>query len=661
MWNVTTMRLPLFRIGKLTRFDPFILLPAFALVLLGGLWLAVWHQLNEERQLARHATLAKSQALAHTFAETSLRILQQVDHAALLFKIRYEESGGKLTIDNFLRKNGAYNPELPTDTALRLMLIDASGRQIESNLPFDSASVADMPWFRELANRPDNGVVISKPFDPLKLDADEGDKTSKPWLIRLSRRLVLADGKFAGVLLVELDPGQFVDHFDSSDLGAQGVVLLTSPVENLSLRRIGEEMQASNTLVFSEQPGAQDRDDRSASLIKQHSSTSDSMNANIEQRYLQTPFDNVRRLYSARSLAEFGLVGLVGLTEDQALVQYQRHKIRYRLVAAVITLLILGFIAILMRQSQHLQLALRQIRTSEARLHTIADTIPAMVAYIDAEQRHRFHNAAYGRSLGPNSEQVLGKTVREVVGEARYQFFLPYILRVLSGEALVYEQESETDGVYRCLESHYIPQFDIDSGEVVGFHVMRQDITSKKLEQLRLQQLAQVDALTGLCNRAGFQLRLQDAMQRSRNQHGLLALLYLDIDHFKPVNDTHGHKVGDSLLQAFAQRLSRVFRSSDTVARLGGDEFTVIMENLHSREDAINLAAKVVLAMQPEFELLAAGGAIEVGVTVRVSSSVGLAFYQGEEQSAEQLIHEADMMLYQAKRGGRNRYVVSEA
>jgi cbb3-type cytochrome oxidase subunit 3 len=119
------------RIRKFIKFDPFFLLPAFAIILLGGLWMAVWHQLREERQLAHHATLAKSQFLAHTFAETSLRILQQVGHASLLFKVRYEESGGKLTLANFMRSDGAYNTELPTDTDLVLSLYDAKGNKIE--------------------------------------------------------------------------------------------------------------------------------------------------------------------------------------------------------------------------------------------------------------------------------------------------------------------------------------------------------------------------------------------------------------------------------------------------------------------------------------------------------------------------------------------------
>ena len=279
---------------------------------------------------------------------------------------------------------------------------------------------------------------------------------------------------------------------------------------------------------------------------------------------------------------------------------------------------------------------------------TIANALPAMIAYIDADQRYRFHNSAYAAYFGPGINQAMGKTVQEMVGEARYAFLRPFITRVLAGESLVYQEESWPGGVYHCLESHYIPQFSVDDSHVVGFHVMRQDITGEKLEQIRLTKLAQIDALTGLCNRAGFQLRLADAMKHSRETQSLMALLYLDIDHFKLVNDSHGHKQGDALLKMFAQRLAHAFRGSDTVARLGGDEFIVLMENLHQPEDAKNLAARVVVAMQPVFML--------EQLEIKASTSAGLAFYQGDAHSPESLMHEADTMLYQAKRNGRNQF-----
>lgn len=639
------MRHILKRLADYRKWDLFILLPGFALILLAGLWGAVWHQLAEERALARHATLIKSQTLAHTFAETTLSVLQQVEHASQLYKLRYELSGQRVTLAAFMRNEGGLNAALPTDVDFQMTIFDANGRQVESSRPFAATNVASQSWFKNHAARPSDAPLIAK---PLRIEAGVDTAVGanvgagaaalaarqQPWLIRISRRLNHPDGCFAGVLVTDLDPGQFVDHFDTGDMGAQGAVLLFSPLEKRSLYRIKDQW------VF-----GQDLE------ITSGGNATGSSGGNLEQRFLRGQLDHTLRLYCVRAMAEYGLVAAVGLTEDEALIPWQRHQQRYHLAAAVITLLVLLFIAMLMRQGQRLQAAVRQVRESEARLHTIANTMPAMVAYIDAQERHRFHNQAYEAYLGPDSQQTLGKTVREVVGEERYRFFEPYIRRALAGEALVYQQESELDGAYRCLESHYIPQFSPDGKEVLGFHVMRQDITAKKLEEMRLLQLAQYDALCGLCNRAGFQLRLFEAIKHSRDHTSLLALMYLDIDHFKSVNDNHGHKAGDALLQAFATRLAQVFRSSDTVARLGGDEFTVIMENLHTDNDACHLAEKVVAAMQAPFVL--------DSLSLRVSTSIGVAFFRGGAQTAEELIHEADMMLYQAKRGGRNRFVVS--
>ena len=235
---------------------------------------------------------------------------------------------------------------------------------------------------------------------------------------------------------------------------------------------------------------------------------------------------------------------------------------------------------------------------SEARLRTIADTLPAMIAYIDADQVYRFLNLAYEREFGLTGLQVLGRSVRETMGAERYGTVAPYIVRVLAGETLSFEEEDVKDGIERCLEVIYIPQIGEDHPQVVGFHVMRQDITVQKREKQRLLQLAQVDALTGLANRAGFLQKLTDAMHASRKQGRLMAVMYMDIDRFKPVNDTHGHGIGDALLRAFAQRLTQTMRATDTIARLGGDEFTIIMESISRPEDAAVLAAKIVDAMR---------------------------------------------------------------
>ena len=288
------------------------------------------------------------------------------------------------------------------------------------------------------------------------------------------------------------------------------------------------------------------------------------------------------------------------------------------------------------------------LRESEARLRTIADTLPTMVAYIDADQVYRFHNRAYDLEFGRNGAAVLGMSILATVGETRFRSLEPYILRALAGETLTFEEHDDSGGAERTLEVTYIPQTGDDGATVIGFHVMRQDVTSQKHEKKRLLKLAQVDPLTGLANRAGFMQQLAASMEQNVEEGRLMALMYMDIDYFKPVNDTHGHQVGDALLEAFSARLVQTLRASDSIARLGGDEFTIIMEKLARPEDASILAEKIVKAMQLPFEL--------DDVTVSVSASIGLAYFRDGEIDPDALIKEADRLLYQAKEGGRNTY-----
>ncbi|TFW21335.1 sensor domain-containing diguanylate cyclase [Duganella callida] len=296
----------------------------------------------------------------------------------------------------------------------------------------------------------------------------------------------------------------------------------------------------------------------------------------------------------------------------------------------------------------HIRKSVIALRESEARLRTIADTLPAMVAYIDAEQVYRFHNLAYEREFNRTGAAVLGKTIRETMGEQRYAFLQPYILSALAGETLTFEEDDNSDAIERTFEVVYIPQMDEEGASVIGFHVMRQDITVQKREKQRLLRLSQVDALTGLTNRAGFLQKLHDAMAASRENGHLMALMYMDIDRFKPVNDTFGHAVGDALLKAFSARLTQTMRASDTIARLGGDEFTIIMERMHRIDDAAALAAKIVAAMQAEFDL--------DGTVVSISTSIGLTYYRDEDVSPAELLNRADILLYEAKQAGRNTY-----
>jgi len=189
-------------------------------------------------------------------------------------------------------------------------------------------------------------------------------------------------------------------------------------------------------------------------------------------------------------------------------------------------------------------------------------------------------------------------------------------------------------------------------GQVLRMNGTNADIDFRKLAEEKLAHQAHHDALTGLPNRILFHDRLSQVMARARRHKSLMAVMYLDIDKFKNINDTLGHAMGDALLKDFARRLTSCVRAVDTVARLGGDEFAVILEQLGGHDDGCRIAEKIVAAMRPEFTLEYR--------TLTITTSVGVAFYQGADDiPPDQLVKKADEALYAAKGAGRNNYQVS--
>jgi len=162
------------------------------------------------------------------------------------------------------------------------------------------------------------------------------------------------------------------------------------------------------------------------------------------------------------------------------------------------------------------------------------------------------------------------------------------------------------------------------------------------------QELALHDALTGLPNRRLLEDRIETALQHANRTHAKAAIMYLDLDGFKAINDTYGHAYGDEILKMVSQRLLATSRKEDTVARLGGDEFMVVLGDIHSLADAQGPAAKLVEALCEPFFIN--------DLTLRLSTSIGISIFPDDAESVDALISIADYALYEAKRAGKNRY-----
>jgi diguanylate cyclase (GGDEF)-like protein len=180
-----------------------------------------------------------------------------------------------------------------------------------------------------------------------------------------------------------------------------------------------------------------------------------------------------------------------------------------------------------------------------------------------------------------------------------------------------------------------------------GFLTTYVDVTEKRRAEERVAHLAHHDALTDLPNRLLLRDRLAQGLAQVR-RGACLALHYLDLDRFKPVNDTFGHAVGDAILQGVAERLRRLTRESDTVARIGGDEFVVMQTGIKDRSGAAMLARRIVAALQLEFDV----GGRRIGI----GSSIGIAFAPDDGTDPDRLLAKSDSALYAAKAEGRGRF-----
>ncbi len=288
----------------------------------------------------------------------------------------------------------------------------------------------------------------------------------------------------------------------------------------------------------------------------------------------------------------------------------------------------------------------QDLRESAENLRMYTDNIPAMTTSWDENLRCIFANKRYADFVGYTVESMLGKHLREVVGEQVYREVERHFAAALQGHPVTYQRTTElANGESRCFEVTVLPHIG-DQGKVLGCFVVTTDITEHKLAEERIQRVAHHDSLTGLPNRLLFNDRLNQAIRLAKRDSRQFALLFLDLDKFKPVNDTQGHGAGDALLQAVAERIRHQVRESDTVARVGGDEFTVILPDIARREEAATVAGKIIAALGAPFQLGAQWPEVEIG------ASIGIALYPADGGDADALVKAADAAMYSAKQAG---------
>jgi len=288
------------------------------------------------------------------------------------------------------------------------------------------------------------------------------------------------------------------------------------------------------------------------------------------------------------------------------------------------------------------------LRESEERYRRLVDTIPDAIA-IHCEGKIVYANPAAVHILaGSDAGGLIGKDIMEFVHPDSRQMVEQRMKNVLRGDQpapLIEEKVIRLDGMVIDVEVTALPT--LYQGKP-AIQIVARDIRERKLAERRLERMAYHDTLTELPNRVLLFDRLGQALAQARRRKQAVAVLYIDLDDFKYVNDTQGHHAGDELLRQVADRLQGCIREVDTVARMGGDEFTCILPEISDMQSAALVAEKMLAALSSAFDLS--------GAEARIGGSLGIAIYPEHGVDEDAMISHADAAMYAAKRGGKNQY-----
>ncbi len=293
------------------------------------------------------------------------------------------------------------------------------------------------------------------------------------------------------------------------------------------------------------------------------------------------------------------------------------------------------------------EIALKQ---SEARFRALTEMSSDF--YWEQDENFRITSMSPGveKSVGIDSQSHIGKTRWEVPGimlsEKEWAAHRAILEAHQPFSDFTYERLGR-EGDTRYLSISGLPIFDAQ-GNFTGYRGVGKDVTAAKVAEARIQYLAYHDSLTALPNRSSFSLILNPGIARARRDGKNLAVLFIDLDRFKNINDTLGHGAGDTLLREIGIRLRHCVRQTDTVARLGGDEFVVLLQDISEPENVANVAHKILFEIVSSLDIF--------GQEIRVTASIGISIYPQDGQDEQTLMKNADIAMYHAKQEGKNNF-----
>ncbi|WP_147373784.1 diguanylate cyclase domain-containing protein [Massilia cavernae] len=290
----------------------------------------------------------------------------------------------------------------------------------------------------------------------------------------------------------------------------------------------------------------------------------------------------------------------------------------------------------------------QDLSSQQQLLRAVTDTLPALVTFVDKTGRIKFANRTHETWMRRPMHAIEGNLIGDLLGAQEMEIHQKHFTCALGGKVATFGFERQEADRIRHYQATYTPQFSAEN-DIIGVTCLVHDVTEAKLLERQLNVMARFDSLTGLPNRIQIKECISRAIDDNRDAQSLAAVMYLDLDSFKAINDTLGHQAGDLVLKEFGRRLAGCVRRSDTVGRLAGDEFVVILERLSNDSESTLVAEKILRAMEKPISIN--------GVDRIVTTSIGIEMVSTEvNPSVETLLKAADEALYRSKQLGRNRY-----
>lgn len=595
-----------------------LLWPLAALLLAGAGW--AYLQGKHDRLRAEVDQIAKKEVsgLATAYAVQLAHTVEQLDQNLLNLKYLYENVPGSVNLRKQVAK-GMY----PMADQIYVSIFDAEGRIIDSTVgAVRDISLATQEFFQVHAENRGAGLAITKHSNM--------PGVARP-IVRFSRRLDTAQGEFAGVVSIAVEPQLLGSFYDQTAIGRGDFVTVRTTSGKILSTKMGESIR-SYTGIFRKPPVF----DTPAGVA----------------RYPKIQFnDNESRIYAWSTLAKYPLISTVGLLESDIYAEFNR-KLRDDFTVATAIAIGLCLFSVAGMVFTHFYLERRHQAEASRRSYHLA---------IEGGQEGFFSlRAVHGANSGVSDffidecntrgAKMLGRERADMLSSTLSQFCgpdnWPKVLTIFSNALETGFYEDQFRFVDTSQHISWLHRRLVRSGS--GLALTLRDVTESKEHEAELYRLANCDALTGLYNRHWLMRFLPRALERSGQEKTLLALLFIDLDNFKEVNNSLGHNAGDQLLSLAAVRFRSIVRPKDHVVRLGGDEFTIILEDV-CRDEIVNIADRIIGAFSEPFQL----GNMKVD-TVR--ASIGIAICPEDGTTIDTLVHHADSAMYVAKEAGKGIY-----